>query len=145
MQDSPTDFMAGKKMDVASYIDESADIRHIFPRAYCEAKKYPIGKWDSVVNKTPIYASTSRSIGGRAPSEYVRTMQTTKGLPEDVVRNAIESHKINPDYLIADDFDNYFVDRAIRLLNRIERAMGKRISGRDSDEVIREFGKPLLA
>lgn len=144
MQDSPIDFMTGKKMDVASYIDESTDIHHIFPQAYCEAKKYPANKWDSVVNKTPIYASTNRSIGGRAPSEYVKTMQTSKGLPEELVRAAIESHKINPDYLTTDDFDNYFVDRAIRLLNRIESAMGKAISGRDSDEVIREFGRPLL-
>lgn len=144
MQDSPIDFMTGKKMDVASYIDESTDIHHIFPQAYCESKKYPANKWDSVVNKTPIYASTNRSIGGRAPSEYVKTMQTSKGLPKELVRTAIESHKINPDYLIADDFDNYFVDRAMRLLNRIESAMGKAISGRDSDEVIREFGRPLL-
>ncbi|MCH5173574.1 MAG: DUF262 domain-containing protein [Bacteroidales bacterium] len=145
MQDSPNDFMTGNKMDVASYIDESTDIHHIFPQAYCISQKYPSNKWDSVVNKTPIYASTNRSIGGRAPSEYVKTMRTTKGLSEDVVRNAIESHKINADYLFADDFDNYFVDRAIRLLNRIESAMGKVISGRDSDETIKEFGRPLLS
>ena len=143
MQDSPNDFMTGNKMDIASYIDEATDIHHIFPQAYCIAQKYPINKWDCVVNKTPIYASTNRSIGGRAPSEYVKTMRTTKGLSEESVRSAIESHKINPDLLTADDFDNYFVDRAIRLLNRIESAMGKVISGRDSDETIKEFGRPL--
>ncbi|MBQ6436983.1 MAG: DUF262 domain-containing protein [Bacteroidales bacterium] len=143
MQDSPNDFMTGNKMDIASYIDEATDIHHIFPQAYCISQKYPINKWDCVVNKTPIYASTNRSIGGRAPSEYVKTMRTTKGLSEESVRSAIESHKINPDLLTADDFDNYFVDRAIRLLNRIESAMGKVISGRDSDETIKEFGRPL--
>ena len=42
-------------------------------------------------------------------SEYIKTMRTTKGLPEEVVRKAIESHKINPDLLMADDFDNYFI------------------------------------
>ena len=143
MQDSPLDFMTGNKMDIASYIDEATDIHHIFPQTYCKAQKYPDNKWDSVVNKTPIYASTNRSIGGRAPSEYIKTMRTTKGLSEEVVRSAIESHKINPDLLMADDFDNYFVDRAIRLLDRIELAMGKVISGRDNDETIREFGRPL--
>lgn len=143
MQDSPIDFMTGSKMDVASYIDEDTDIHHIFPQAYCKSKGYPENKWDSVVNKTPIYASTNRSIGGRAPSEYIKTMRTTKGLPEEVVRKAIESHKINADYLMQDDFDRYFVDRAIRLINRIESAMDKVIFGRESDEVVREFGKPL--
>ena len=42
--------------------------------------KIPDKKWNSVVNKTLIYASSNRSIGGRAPSEYIRTMKT-KGFP----------------------------------------------------------------
>ena len=145
LQDSPLDFMTGNKMDVASYLNEKTDIHHIFPQAYCQSMNYPANKWDSVVNKTPIYASTNRSIGGRAPSEYVKTMRTTKALPEEIVLKAIESHKINPKYLIADDFDNYFIDRAIRLLNRIEIAMGKAIAGRESDETVRDFGRPLTS
>ena len=40
--------------------------------------------------------------------------------------------------------DAYFVDRAIKLLNRIEKATGKSISGRDSEETIKEFGQALL-
>ena len=34
---------------------------------------------------------------------------------------------------------------ARRLLDLIERSMGKAVSGRDADEVIREFGGPLPA
>ena len=142
MQDSPLDFMSGNKMDIASYLDEDTDIHHIFPQAYCEGAKLPIRKWNSVVNKTPIYASTNRSIGGRAPSEYIKTMKN-KGLSDDQVVNAISSHKINYDYLVTDDFDAYFVDRAIKLLNRIEKATGKSIAGRDSEETVREFGVAL--
>ena len=142
MQDSPLDFMSGNKMDIASYLDEDTDIHHIFPQAYCEGVKLPMRKWNSVVNKTPIYASTNRSIGGRAPSEYIKTMKN-KGLSDDQVVNAISSHKINYVLLAADDFDAYFVDRAIKLLNRIEKATGKSIAGRDSEETIREFGVAL--
>ena len=142
MQDSPIDFMSGSKMDIASYLDEDTDIHHIFPQAYCEGQKYPMRKWNSVVNKTPIYASTNRSIGGRAPSEYIKTMRN-KGLTEELVVSAITSHKINFDLLSTDSFDEYFVDRAIRLLDRIEKATGKAISGRDSEETIKEFGCEL--
>lgn len=142
MQDSPIDFMTGHKMDVASYIDEETDIHHIFPQAHCENMKYPSKKWNSVVNKTPIYASTNRSIGGRAPSEYVKTMKN-KGLSDELIILVLESHKINSSLLIADAFDDYFVDRAKQLLNRIEIATGKVIPGRDSEDTVREFGQSL--
>ena len=143
MQDSPLDFMSGSKMDIASYIDEETDIHHIFPQAYCESKEYPMRKWNSVVNKTPIYASTNRSIGGRAPSEYIKTMKN-KGLSDEMVVAAITSHKIDYELLSTDNFDEYFVDRAIKLLNRIEKATGKAISGRDSEETVKEFGCSLF-
>lgn len=141
LQDSPLDFMSANKMNIASYLDESTDIHHIFPQAYCTSR-YDISKWNSVVNKTPIYAGTNRSIGGRAPSEYIRTM-ANKGLTQDQIRETISSHKINFDYLVADDFEGFIIDRAIRLLDRIERAMGKSIAGRDSEETIKFFGASL--
>ena len=143
MQDSPFDFMSGNKMDIASYLDEDTDIHHIFPEAYCKGKKIPDKKWNSVVNKTLIYASSNRSIGGRAPSEYIKTMKN-KGLSDDIVMSAISSHKIDYELLSTDNFDKYFIDRAKRLLNRIELATGKRITGRDSEETIEAFGGDLL-
>ena len=143
MQDSPLDFMSGEKMDVAKYLDEDTDIHHIFPQAYCEKQKYPQKKWNSVINKTPIYASSNRSIGGRAPSEYLKTMKK-KGLDENMIVSAVSSHKVNYEYLSKNMFDEYFVDRAKRLLGRIEQAMGKNISGRDSEETIKEFGEKLI-
>lgn len=143
LQDSPLDFMSGNKMDIATYLDESTDIHHIFPQNYCAAR-YNSLKWNSVVNKTPIYASTNRSIGGRAPSEYIRTM-ANKGLSEAQIREAISSHKISYDLLAADDFEDFIIDRATRLLDRIELAMGKSISGRDSEDTIKFFGKSLIS
>lgn len=143
LQDSPLDFMSADKMDIATYLDESTDIHHIFPQNYCEQQGYDSTKWNSVVNKTPIYASTNRSIGGRAPSEYIGTM-ANKGLTQDQMRAAISSHKVDYDLLKADDFDGFIIDRAIRLLDRIELAMGKAVSGRDSDDTIKAFGHPLV-
>lgn len=143
LQDSPLDFMTGNRMDVASYIDEEADIHHIFPQTYCENQKLPKRKWNSVINKTPIYATSNRSIGGHAPSVYLGTM-ANKGLSQQMIYKAIVSHKINYEYLAADDFEHYFIDRAKQLLNRIEKATGKAISGRDSEETVREFGEALI-
>ena len=142
LKDSPLDFMTGEQMDVASYIDEEADIHHIFPATYCEKQGLPKNKWNSVINKTPIYASSNRSIGGHAPSIYIGTM-ANKGLNQEKIQEAIESHKVNYNNLVSDDFNAYFVDRAKKLLNMIEKATGKFVSGRDSEDTIREFGVTL--
>lgn len=143
LQDSPLDFMSADKMDIASYLDENTDIHHIFPANYCSQQDYDWQRWNSVVNKTPIYASTNRSIGGRAPSEYIRTM-ANKGLTEEQMREAISSHKVDYDMLVADDFEGFIRDRAIRLLDRIEVAMGKSVPGRDSEDTVNAFGAPLM-
>lgn len=142
LQDSPLDFMSANKMDIATYLDESTDIHHIFPRNYCEQQGYDSLKWNSVINKTPIYAGTNRSIGGRAPSEYIGTM-ANKGLSQDQMREAISSHMIDYDLLQADNFEGFIIDRASRLLDRIEGAMGKQIMGRESEDTIKAFGEPL--
>ena len=42
-----------------------------------------------------------------------------------------------------DDFDGYFVERARRILGLIESAMGKRVTDRNSEETIKQFGESL--
>ena len=42
-----------------------------------------------------------------------------------------------------DDFDMHIVHRAKMLLDSIEKATGKSISGRESEDVIRLFGSRL--
>lgn len=142
LQDSPLDFMTCEKMGLATYLGKSTDIHHIFPQAYCEKMNLDKSKWNSVINKTPIYADTNRSIGGRAPSEYIQTM-FNKGLDADKVEKAIESHKINYEFLKDDNFDKFIVDRAKKLLDRIGIAMGKNTSGRDSEQTVNAFGESL--
>ena len=66
-----------------------------------------------------------------------------KGLDDEKIVKAIESHKINYDYLSADNFDDYFIDRTKQIIKCIEKAMGKAVAGLDSEETIREFGVAL--
>jgi hypothetical protein len=55
----------------------------------------------------------------------------------------LQSHLIIGDFLWHDDFKGFFQDRAAKLLDLIENAMGKTVLGRDADEVVHAFGGPL--
>lgn len=144
LQDEPLDFATANKMSVATYTLENTDIHHIFPASYCEKMGYPMKKWNSVVNKTMISASTNRSIGGMAPSKYVQKLFRENADVESV-KKAICSHKIDFDLLSEDKFVEYINDRAIKLLDRVEKATGKAVTGRDSKETIEAFGDSLIA
>ena len=137
------DFMKGIKMDVAKSMDENPDIHHIFPESYCIKKNYPKEKWNSIVNKTPLLAVSNRSIGGDAPSKYSKRIMKTASVGEDEYKKRVESNLINYDAFIQDDFDSYFIDRAKKILFVIEKAMGKRVADRNSEQTVREFGCSL--
>ena len=136
------DFISGIEMDFANYKTLNIDIHHIFPRNYC-IDRIPEDKWNSVVNKTPISYSTNREIGGVAPSQYLKKIEEKGQVPPDVLDSYLESHFIDVESCRADDFDMYFVKRAIAILNAIEKATGKAVPGRDSEETIRGFGRSL--
>lgn len=137
------DFISGAEMDFSTYSNEKIDIHHIFPKDYCVGKKYDRAKWNSIVNKTPISASSNREIGGVAPSTYLGKLEK-KGsvLPSDL-DGYVETHWINHSLLRNDEFQNFIVDRAKKLLSAIEAVTGRTISGKDSDEVQQEFGAAL--
>ena len=138
------DFMNNITIDIVNSMLESPDIHHIFPEAYCEKIGIPRKKYNCIVNKTPILPATNRSIGGNAPSEYTKgILKKVRGLTESELQNRIESHCINYNDLIHDDFNDYFVDRAKKLLDLIEGVMGKPVSDRDSEITTQEFGSPL--
>ena len=142
LKQTPLDFMTAKQMSIASYLEEETDIHHIFPAHYCEEHKLPEKKWNSVINKTCIYASTNRSIGGRAPSEYIGTM-ANKGLTQGIIDKVLASHLLEPSLLRIDNFDAFIINRATKLLDCIAAAMGKPVASRDSAETIKEFGQTI--
>ena len=104
---------------------------------------YDKKKWNSVINKTPLYFSTNRYIGGVAPSEYIDKIEKNKKISRESIKNFIESHLINYDLLESNNFDDFIKQRAIKLLNYIEKATGKRITDRASEDVINYFGESL--
>lgn len=144
MQKGSEDFLNGDPIELTTYFDLAIDIHHIFPRVYCEKQGYKRHKWNSVINKAPLSARTNRIIGGRAPSIYLDSLEKNHNMEHDRLDKIIESHQAEPQYMRADEFDEFIIDRAIRLLDLIHSATGKAISGRDADEVVAEFGRSLI-
>lgn len=137
------DFISGEEMDFTTYSNEKIDIHHIFPKDYCKKMRYNSKKWNSIVNKTPLSASSNREIGGYAPSVYLGKLEKKGSVSPQDLDGYVESHWIDHNLLRADDFQNFIIDRARKLLKAIEAATGRTISGKDSDEVRQEFGAPL--
>ncbi|MGO5288784.1 GmrSD restriction endonuclease domain-containing protein [Pseudoscardovia suis] len=137
------DFISGEEMDFSMFSNEKIDIHHIFPKDYCIKMGYEKRKWNSVVNKTPISASSNREIGGYAPSAYLGRLENKGSVSSEDLNGYVESHWINHDLLRADGFQDFIIDRAKKLLCAIETVTGRTISGKDSDEVQQAFGSAL--
>ena len=91
-----------------------------------------------------VIPETNRAIGGDAPSIYKdRILKKVTGLTEEQLKERIESHLVAYDALVSDDFDTYFVDRAKKLLDLIENAMGKKVADRNAENTIEQFGESL--
>lgn len=143
-RENALDFIDGEQMTNVKAISTPPDIHHIFPQAYCKRIGLERQRWNSIVNKTPLIAKTNRIIGGVAPSKYLPKVKGEGQIDDAELRARIESHLIDYDALAADDFDTYFIDRAKKLLDAIERAMGKAVPDRDSEETIKRFGEALV-
>ena len=138
------DFISGAEMDFSTYSDEKIDIHHIFPKDYCVAQHYDKLKWNSVVNKTPISASSNREIGGVAPSIYLTKLEKKGSVSPADLDSYVETHWIDHNLLRNDDFQDFIIEPAKKLLTAIEKATGRTISGKDSDEVQQAFGASLI-
>ena len=140
MKNHSKDFISGRAMDFALYKSEFIDIHHIFPKSYCQKQGYPDEKWDSIVNKTPISYSTNREIGGFAPSVYLGNIISQGKVTRNNLKDYLASHWIDIDDCANDDFNSFIIHRATKILDAIEKATGKQISGRNSDEAVAKFG-----
>lgn len=137
------DFISGAEMDFSTYTNENIDIHHIFPKDYCIGKGYDKSKWNSIVNKTPISASSNREIGGVAPSLYLGKLEKKGSVLTTDLDAYVETHWIDHVLLRNDEFQRFIIDRAKKLLGAIENATGRTISGKDTDEVMQAFGAML--
>lgn len=137
------DFMKGTTMDLVKSMDESPDIHHIFPEAYCTKSGIKREKWNSIINKTPLLPASNRSIGGSAPSVYSKKIIRDANIDESKLKIRVESHLVDYEAFVADDFDRYFIARAKRLLAVIEKAMGKDVADKGSEQTTKAFGVSL--
>ena len=127
MKSGAADWRTANPLTAAVWDDARIDIHHIFPVAWCGRSNPPVPSrlYNSVINKTPIDASTNRIIGGNAPSFYLNRLRSD--IRPEALQQVLRSHWINPELLTADQFAECFVERGEAMLTLIGRAMGKPI------------------
>ena len=133
------DFRTGTEARKLDKHDDPVDIHHIFPRKWCEDHGIPRERYDSIVNKTPLFAQTNRIVGGSAPSLYLAKLEAELGDTDTMsarerMDGIFRSHLIDPDLLRADDFDGFYADRKEKLLQIIEAKTGKGILRTEESE-----------
>ncbi|WP_429089366.1 GmrSD restriction endonuclease domain-containing protein [Aeromonas veronii] len=103
------------------------DIHHIFPKAWCAANDIKPAVYDSIINKTAISYKANRMIGGKAPSNYLKSVQghAQVQMGDDTMNAILESHFIAPQSMREDDFEQFFALRQQSLLAIVAQAMGK--------------------
>jgi hypothetical protein len=137
MDDETKDWLSATRIDFSTYLSESIDIHHIFPVSWCEKNGIDKGDYNCIINKTPLSGRTNRIVSGDAPSKYLARVQRNAGVNDQEFQDILKSHVLSPEFLYADDFCGFFNDRKEKMLQRIERAMNKKIPRGD---VFREEG-----
>ena len=125
MRNGCLDWQKHQAMSLASFFDYRVDIHHIFPQAWCKKNDVDDARRESIVNKTAISFDTNRSIGGRAPSDYVPTLEKKARISPAQLDDILATHAIDAEALRSDDFDRFFESRKNQLLAIISKAMGK--------------------
>lgn len=126
------DWMEDKALDKVQYVNLEVDIHHVFPQKWCLTNGIEDERRESIVNKTALSARTNRTIGGVAPSAYLRTIERKAQIPGTTLDALLGSHLVPAEHLRKDDFDGYFAARREALCHLVEVAMGKPVP-RDVD------------
>jgi hypothetical protein len=127
MEDETKDWLSATKIDFSTYFSESIDIHHIFPVDWCLKNGISKDDYNCIINKTPLSSRTNRIVSGDAPSKYLARVQRHAGVSDEEFHDILKSHVLSLEFLYADDFENFFIDRKEKILQRIEKAMNKSI------------------
>lgn len=127
------DWMEDKALDLVQYVDLQVDIHHVFPQKWCNDNGIDDEHRESIVNKTTISARTNRTIGGAAPSSYLKVIEQRAQIETDKLDALLDSHLVPAEALRSDDFDGYFTKRREALCQLVEAAIGKSVQ-RDIDQ-----------
>ena len=135
MKQGSRNFRTGRAIDADACVEDAIDVRHVFPRPWCDKQKVEWSVAYCIVNKTALDAHTGHRIGGAAPSDYLSRIESADRIESHVLDSFLRSHDIDPAALRRDDFAQFFNQRFESLLRRAERAMGKPVNRRpDRDE-----------
>lgn len=130
------DFKTNRPIDIMTFFNDRIDIHHIFPQAWCKKQGIQSKTYNSIVNKTPLSKASNISVGGHAPSVYLRRIKKEQKLSSAELDDILRSHLIEPKYLRKDDFESFFSARTKALSKIVGKAMGKPVVAETgSDEV----------
>ena len=150
MRQGCRDFKTNRPTDIMTFFNDQIDIHHIFPQAWCKKRDIPIppAVFNSIVNKTPLSKASNISVGGDAPSIYLRRIEEQEGVSPLVLDDILRSHLIEPEHLRNDDFEAFFDARMQALSEIVANAMGKPVvaeAGMDETERDVEFEDDEIA
>ena len=148
MRSGCRDFKTNRPTDIMTFFNDQIDIHHIFPQSWCKKRDVPPAVFNSIVNKTPLSKGSNISIGGDAPSVYLRRIEEQEGVSPIVLDDILRSHLIEPEHLRNDNFDSYFDARMEALSKIVADAMGKPVVaevGTDETERDVEFEDDEIA
>jgi hypothetical protein len=119
------DFIHGEPVDLMTYFDRKMDIHHIFPRAWCLKQGLKPRVFNSIVNKTALSKQSNITIGGEAPSVYLKRIESRTRITSSALDELLRTHLIEPELLRKDDFDGFFAARIAALSDLVSSAMDK--------------------
>ncbi len=125
MREGCEDFITQRPTDLMTFFNDKIDIHHIFPQAWCKKQGIPPSSYNSIANKTPLSKQSNISIGGDAPSVYLKRIEEKEGISTDQLDAILQTHLIAPELLRTDDYDAFFSARMHALANLASTAMGK--------------------
>lgn len=142
MRDGARDFITGQTLELTTVYSSPIDIHHVFPQAWCLKQGLDARRWNSIINKTPLMAGTNRTIGGKAPSSYLASIETKQGIARAEMETILASHRISPETMYADDFDSFFEGRKAALTELVQSVLRNSILMDGSDEPEEDILEP---
>jgi hypothetical protein len=95
------------------------------------------------VNKTPLSRLSNISMGGDAPSVYLKRIEERQKLSSSALDDILRTHLIEPAHLRADDFDAFMATRSQALAALVGTAMGKPVVEKSGGDEIEADGVEL--
>ena len=121
------DWLSNSRIDIQTYFNDSIDVHHIFPVAWCEKNGISRDQYNCIINKTPLSSGTNKFVKGEAPSRYIERILQRIVVSREELDSILTSHQLNSELLRNDDFIGFMNARKELILRMIEVATGKSI------------------